>query len=68
MSCTTHASVPTGSSGTDTRESGAHSPSGARSGSGANLVTVGAGRVVHIRMYVNRQEALEAAGLQESGL
>jgi ketosteroid isomerase-like protein len=36
--------------------------------SGANLVTVGAGRIVHIRMYVNRQEALEAAGIQESAL
>jgi ketosteroid isomerase-like protein len=36
--------------------------------SGANLVTVGGGRIVHIRMYVNRQEALEAAGMEESAL
>jgi hypothetical protein len=36
--------------------------------SGANLVTVASGRIVHVRMYVNRREALEAAGLEQSAL
>jgi ketosteroid isomerase-like protein len=51
------------------RERGRGKGSGVRlEQSGANLVTVDSGRIVHIRMYVNRTEALEAAGVQESAL
>jgi ketosteroid isomerase-like protein len=35
---------------------------------GPNLVTVGAGGILHVRLYVNRREALRAAGLEESAL
>jgi ketosteroid isomerase-like protein len=31
---------------------------------GANLMTVSEGRIVHVRLYVNREVALDAARLQ----
>jgi hypothetical protein len=35
---------------------------------GANLVTVGAGGILQVRLYVNRREALRVAGLEESAV
>jgi hypothetical protein len=35
---------------------------------GANPMTVGAGAIVHVRLYVNRQKALRAAGREEPAL